>query len=52
MLNYRGLKAVRERILVPDAHVDRQIDAILQSQMKNVPVTGRPAQAGDEVVLD
>ena len=52
MLNYRGLKAVRERILVPDAQVDRQIDAILQSQMKNVPVTGRPAQAGDEVVLD
>ena len=52
MLNYKGLKAVRERILVPDAQVDRQIDAILQSQMKNVPVTGRPAQAGDEVVLD
>ena len=52
MLNYRGLKAVRERILVPDAQVDRQIDAILQSQMKNVPVTGRPAQAGDELVLD
>ncbi len=52
MLNYKGLKAVRERILVPDAQVDRQIDAILQSQMKNVPVTGRPAQTGDEVVLD
>ena len=52
MLNYKGLKAVRERIIVPDAQVDRQIDAILQSQMKNVPVTGRPAQAGDEVVLD
>ena len=52
MLNYKGLKAVRERILVPDAQVDRQIDAILQSQMKNVPVTGRPAQAGDEVLLD
>ena len=52
MLNYKGLKAVRERIIVPDAQVDRQIDAILKSQMKNVPVTGRPAQAGDEVVLD
>ena len=52
MLNYKGLKAVRERILVPDAQVDRQIDSILQSQMKNVPVPGRPAQAGDEVVLD
>ena len=52
MLNYKGLKAVRERILVPEAQVDRQIDAILKSQMKNVPVTGRPAQAGDEVVLD
>ena len=52
MLNYKGLKAVRERILVPDVQVDRQIDAILQSQMKNVPVTDRPTQAGDEVVLD
>ena len=52
MLDYKGLKAVRERIIVPDAQVDRQIDAILKSQMKNVPVTGRPAQAGDEVVLD
>ena len=52
MLNYKGLKAVRERILVSDAQLDRQIDAILQSQMKIVPVTGRPAQNGDEVVLD
>ena len=52
MLNYKGLEAVRERILVSDAQVDRQIDAILQSQAKIIPVTGRPAQAGDEVVLD
>lgn len=52
MLNYKGLEAVRERILVSDAQVDRQIDAILQSQAKIVPVISRPAQAGDEVVLD
>jgi len=52
MLNYKGLKAVRERILVADAQVDRQIDAILQSQAKIVPVIGRPTQEGDEVVLD
>lgn len=52
MLNYKGLKAVRERILISDAQVDRQIETILQSQMKLIPVVGRPAQAGDEVVLD
>ena len=52
MLSYKGLEAVRERILVSDAQVDRQIDAILNSQAKIVPVIGRPAQAGDEVVLD
>ena len=52
MLNYKGLKAVREHLAVTAAQVDRQIDAILQSQAKIVPVMGRPAQAGDEVVLD
>lgn len=52
MLNYRGLKAVREHLSVTDAQLDRQIEAILQSQMKIVPVTGRAAQADDELVLD
>lgn len=52
MLNYKGLKAVRERFIVPDAQVDRQIDSILENQMKTVPVVGRTAQAGDELVLD
>ena len=52
MLTYKGLKAVREQLNVTDEQVDRQIDALLQSQAKIVPVTGRPAQADDELVLD
>lgn len=52
MLNYKGLKAVREHLYVTDAQLDRQIEAILQSQMKIVPVSDRPAQADDELVLD
>ena len=52
MLNYKGLKAVRERITVSDSQVDRQIEAILQSQVKYTPVVGRAAAAGDELVLD
>ncbi len=52
MLTYKGLKAVREHLLVSDEQVDRQIDALLHSQAKIVPVTGRPTQADDEVVLD
>jgi len=52
MLNYKHLKAVRERLIVSDEQVDRQIDVILENQLKIVPVTGRPAQEGDEVVLD
>ena len=52
MLNYKGLKAVRERILVSDEQVDRQIEAVLQSQVKIIPVTGRATQAEDEIVLD
>ena len=52
MLNYKGLKATRERVNVSDAQVDRQIEAILNSQVKYTSVGGRAAQAGDEVVLD
>ena len=52
MLNYKGLKAVRERIIVSDAQVDRQMDAILNSQVKYTPVVDRASALGDEVVLD
>ena len=52
MLNYKGLRAVREHLTVSDVQVDRQIDSLLEQRMKTLPVEGRPAQADDEVVLD
>lgn len=52
MLKYKGLRAVREHLQVSDAQVDRQIDSLLENRMKVVPVEGRPAQEGDELVLD
>ena len=52
MLDYKGLKGVRERFIIPEAQVDRQIDSILENNLKTTPVTGRAATAGDELVLD
>ncbi len=52
MLNYRGLKAVREHLTISEAQVDRQIETLLQTRMKTIEVTDRPAQADDELVLD
>ena len=52
MLNYRGLKAVREHLSVSEAQIDRQIESLLENRMKIIEVSGRPAQADDELVLD
>lgn len=38
--------------MVSDAQVDRQIEALLESQMKIIPITDRAAQVDDEVVLN
>ena len=52
MLNYKGLRGVRERLIVSDVLVDQQIDALLKQHAKIIPVTDRPAQLDDELVLD
>jgi len=52
MLEYKGLKAIRETLAVSDVQVDRQIEKLLEQNMKNIIITDRPAQLEDEVVLD
>ena len=52
MLNYKGLRGVRERLIISDVLVDQQIDRLLEQNMKIIPVTGRPSQLDDELVLD
>lgn len=52
MLDYRNLRGVRERLIVGDAQVDRQMDALLDANMKVLPIADRPSQADDELVLD
>ena len=49
---YRGLKATLERHIVTDAEIDRQIERMQQQNPRITDVTDRPAQSGDEVVLD
>ena len=49
---YRGLKATLERHIVTDAEIDRQIERLQQQNPRITEVTDRPAQSGDEVVLD
>ena len=49
---YRGLKATLERHIVTDAEIDRQIERLQQQNPRIAEVTDRPAQSGDEVVLD
>ena len=52
MLEYKGLKGVYERLIVSDAQVDRQMDALLEQHTKIMPVTTRASEPGDELVLD
>lgn len=49
---YRGLEAELDRHEVTDLEVQRQIEKIIQQNPKVQPVTDRPAQLGDEVILD
>ncbi len=49
---YRGLEAELDRHVVTDLEVQRQIERIIQQNPKVQPVTDRPAQLGDEVILD
>lgn len=52
MLNYKGLHGVRERLLASDQMIDEQIDRLLEQNVKAIPVTDRPSQLDDELVLD
>lgn len=52
MLNYKGLKGTYERLIVSEASVDRQVDALLEQHMKVIPVTTRASEPGDELILD
>lgn len=49
---YRGLKAELARHIITDAEIDRQIERLQQQSPRIVEVNDRPAQIGDEVVLD
>ena len=52
MLNYKGLRGVRERYIVSDRQVDEQIDTLLDYHRQIIPVTDRPSRLDDELVLD
>lgn len=49
---YRGLEAELKRRIVTEEDVQQQIEIILEENPKIVHVTDRPAQLGDEVVID
>ena len=52
MMNYMGLHAVREHLKASESEIDRQIDKMLESSVRTIPITGRPTQADDEIILD
>lgn len=52
MLDYKGLKGAYERLIVSEARVDRQVDALLEQHARVIPVTQRASEPGDELVLD
>ena len=52
MLNYKGLKGTYERLIISEANVDRQVEALLDQHTKVIPVTERASEPGDELVLD
>ena len=49
---YKGLKAVKQVAEVTDAHVMQELENIRRQRTESVPVEGRPAKEGDEVILD
>ncbi|MBQ1207456.1 MAG: trigger factor [Lachnospiraceae bacterium] len=49
---YRGLKAELARHIITDEEINRQIERLRQQSPRITPVNDRPAQLGDEVVLD
>ena len=49
---YKGLKAVKQVAVVTDGDVLKELENIRRQRTQSVPVEGRPAQLGDEVILD
>ena len=49
---YRGLRAQLERHLVTQDEIDRNLERLRQQNPRIAPVEDRPAQLGDEIVLD
>lgn len=49
---YKGLKAELDRHIVTDEEIDRNLQRLLQQNPRIEEVTDRPAQLGDEIVLD
>ena len=49
---YRGLKAEYKPHTVTDAEIDHQLQRLQQQNPRIAEVTDRPAQLGDEIVLD
>ena len=49
---YKGLKAGKQVQTITDAHVLQELENIRRQRTRNVPVTDRAAQNGDEVIID
>jgi len=49
---YKGLEAQHKRHLVNGEEVAKQLERLRQQSVKTVAITDRPAQEGDELVLD
>ena len=49
---YKGLKAVKQVQKISDAHVMQELENIRRQRTRNIPVTDRAAQNGDEVIID
>lgn len=52
MIHYKGLFGTLERLIVSQEQVYRQIDQLIEQNPRLVPVTDRPSQLDDELVLD
>ena len=49
---YKGLKAVKKVQKISDAQVMQELENIRRQRTRDIPVTDRPAQLGDEVIID
>ena len=49
---YKGLKAVKKVQKISDAHVMQELENIRQQRTKTIEINDRPAQNGDEVIID